>query len=101
MKKVFTLMCLMIAINACPAEKSVDIDGLKYSLRGGEFVVVSDNSDTELPPGDIIVKDYVEIDGVTYPVSVIECIASADGRKVIIPQTVKEVWTGLRGGCIG
>ncbi len=100
MKKVFTLMCLMIAINACPAEKSVDIDGLKYSLRGGEFVVVSDNSDTELPPGDIIIKDYVEIDGVTYPVSVIECIASAEGRKVIIPQTVKEVWTGLRGAVL-
>lgn len=99
MKRIIAMLCAMVALSALAQEPGLVIDGLRYILRGGEFVAVK-GLYSDAPAGDVIIKDYVEIDGNTYPVSVIEFITDADGRKIIIPQTVKEIRGRLEGAIL-
>ncbi len=93
MKKIFTALFAITSFGVLADNPSVIIDGLKYQILDNEYAKVSLAEEIK---GDIVIKEYVDIDGKTYPVAVIGDVIGEEGQKIALPSTAKKIW-----GCFG
>ena len=93
MKKIFTALFAITSFSVLADNPSVTIDGLKYQIFDNEYAKVSLVEEIK---GDIVIKEYVDIDGKTYPVAVIGDVIGEEGQKIVLPSTAKKIW-----GCFG
>ena len=71
---VIILMCAVAALSAFAEWPSVEIDGLRYEIIDNKYAVVSLAKNGTEMPGDIVVKDYIKVNGIPYPVTIVDII---------------------------
>jgi|GEM_PF-5602647 hypothetical protein len=81
MKKIFTVLFAAMALNSFAESARVTIDGLEYEVIKNDYVYVSLSDKANTIKGDVVIKNHVDIDSKTYPVTIIGDIIVEEGQK--------------------
>lgn len=100
MKKIFTVLFAAMALNSFAESARVTIDGLEYEVIKNDYAYVSLSDKANTIKGDIVIKNHVDIDSKTYPVTIIGDIIVEEGQKIVLPETAKEIWGRFGPGVI-
>ena len=91
MKKIITMLCAIASLNVLAEQKTVVVDGVSYEIHDNYAVATTDRDNS--PEGDIVVKDYIELDGISYPVTKIGIGVSYEGQNVVLPNTIVDIYS--------
>ena len=100
MKKIFTVLFAAMALNSFAESARVTIDGLEYEVIKNDYAYVSLSDKANTIKGDVVIKNHVDIDSKTYPVTIIGDIIVEEGKKIVLPETAKEIWGRFGPGVI-
>jgi hypothetical protein len=97
MKKIFSMLIYVMTVLNVFAWPHVVIDKIRYEIRNDSYAIAYYPADkNDVIEGDIVIRDYVESDGSSYPVTVVGDIkVQSPGQKLCMPETIREIWCGM------
>ncbi len=97
MKKSLLSILFILCATCCFAQESVTINGVKYSINGGETSVTQQESAS----GDIVIPDEIDYNGVKISVVSVEpeAVLGTEITSISLPESITSIGEYSFYGC--